>query len=325
MVTKLSRRSVLILLFLSSCGVGSKSLQGIQITIGTVSYGATSQSNQYDRFKEYLAQKLQALVQLEPAFNERKALERIRSQAWSIVFAPPGLAAIAMTQHQYTPLFPLTGVNNLRSVLVVQKNSSYSNLQSLAGKALAIGQPGSATGYYFPIFNLYGLTLKELLVSPTPKAVLEAVAQGKAEAGALSQEEFDRYRTEPGLAEFRILYSDPHRIPPGVLLIGPGIDRTLQESIREALRETPSAIAQEAGLLPTGSLPDYKYMISVVDRVRSIFPADRAEGIALLEQKPVRLFTEGNKTAPPVASPEPGSAVSAPGTSPSVNSSPGSP
>lgn len=310
------------LLFLSSCGIGSRSLQGIQITIGTVSYGATGQSNQYDRFKEYLAQKLQALVQLEPAFNERKALERIRAQAWSIVFAPPGLAAIAMSQHQYTPLFPLAGVNNLRSVLVVQKDSPAANLQSLAGKTLAIGQPGSATGYYFPIFNLYGLTLKELLVSPTPKAVLEAVAQGKAEVGALSQEEFDRYRTTQGLAEFRVLYSDPHKVPPGVLLIGPGVDRVLQASIRKVLSETPSAIAQEAGLIPTSSLPDYKYMISVVDRVRAIFPADRGEGIALLEQKPVRLFIEANKTAPPVASPGSGSAVSAPGVSSSVDSSP---
>jgi phosphonate transport system substrate-binding protein len=331
MAFRLSRRSFLTLLFLSSCGISTRSLQGIQLTVGTVSYGTTNQSNQYDRFKQYLAEKMQAVVQLEPAFNERKALERIKSQAWSLVFAPAGLAAIAMSQYRYEPLFPLVGINNLRSVLVVQKDSPYPDLKSLAGKRLAIGQPGSATGYYFPIFNLYGLTLKELLVSSTPKAVLEAVAQGQADAGALSLEEFDRHKTQLSPAEFRILYNDPHKIPPGVLLVSPGVDRTLQESVRKVLSETPSIIASEAGFIPTGSIPDYKYMISVVDRVRSIFPADRDEGAALLAQKPVRLFTDGSQTAPQAASPTPeqltaspasGAPASTPVASPTVSSSP---
>lgn len=305
MANRISRRSFFILLFLSGCGVGSKPLQGIQLTIGTVSYGATKSSEQYDLLKQYLAEKLQAVVEIEPAFNERKALERVKSKAWSLVFAPPGLAAFAMAQYQYTPLFPLIGINQLRSVLVVPKESSYSNIQSLAGKRLAIGQPGSATGYYFPIFNLYGLTLKELLVSPTPKSVLEAVAQGKADVGALSLEEFNLYKTQLSSAEFRILYNDPHKVPAGVVLVSPSVDRTLQESIRKVLGETPSVVAEKAGFVPTGSIPDYKYMISVVDRVRSIFPADRDEGAALLAQKPVRLFSDGNQTAPQAASPSP--------------------
>ncbi len=306
-------------------------MQGIQLTIGTVSYGATNSPKRYDRFQRYLAEKLQAVVQFEPAFNERKALERLKSQAWSLVFAPPGLAAIAMTQYQYTPLFPLIGVNNLRSVLIVQKDSSHSDLQSLAGKRLAIGQPGSATGYYFPIFNLYGLTLKELFVTPTPKAVLEAVAQGQADAGAVSLEEFNLYKAQLSPAEFRILYNDPHKVPAGVVLVSPSVDRTLQESVRKVLSETPSVIAEEAGFVPTGSIPDYQYMISVVDRVRSIFPADRDEGTALLAQKPVRLFTSGNQTAPQVVSPSPESRTASPASeapasepvaSPTANSSP---
>jgi hypothetical protein len=36
-------------------------------------------------------------------------------------------------------------------------------------------------------------------------------------------------------------------------------------------------------------------MISVVDRVRSIFPADQAQTAALLSQKPVRLFKTAQK------------------------------
>ena len=46
---------------------------------------------------------------MEPAFNELKAVEQIERGVWSIVFAPPGLAAIAMSKQQYIPIFPMQG------------------------------------------------------------------------------------------------------------------------------------------------------------------------------------------------------------------------
>jgi phosphonate transport system substrate-binding protein len=295
MELKTSRRLFLIGLFLSSCSLTStrSSNLGEQLVIGTVSYGLGEQTlSQQERLQKYLEQQLRASVQLEPAFNESKALERIRSQAWSIMFAPPGLAAIAMSQHQYLPLFPLEGINNIRSVLVVKKDSTFQDLKSLTGKKLAIGQPGSATGYYFPLFNLYGLTLSELIVSPTPKDVLANIAEGKADVGALSVQELNTYRSQIPGAEFRILFTDSHTVPSGVVLISPNIERNLQESLRKILEDTPSLVAQEVGFIPTGTVPDYKYMISVVKRVQSIFPADRAESASLLSQKPVRLFAD---------------------------------
>lgn len=151
---------------------------------------------------------MNALVQLEPAYNESKALERIKSNAWSMVFAPPGLAALAMTRYQYAPILPLQGVSNLRSIIVVQQDSPYPTLKDLMGQSFAIGQFGSTTGYYFPIFNLYGLTLSEFIPCPTPKAVLDAIAQGKAEAGALSMEEFKRLRSQIPSPNWRILFAE---------------------------------------------------------------------------------------------------------------------
>jgi phosphonate transport system substrate-binding protein len=299
---KTSRRLFLIGLFLSSCNAASKqaSNMGEQLVIGTVSYGMGEQTlSQQERLQKYLEQKLRTSIQLEPAYNESKALERIRSQAWSIVFAPPGLAAIAISQHQYLALCPLEGINNVRSVLVVKKDSTYQDIKSLTGKKLAIGQPGSATGYYFPIFNLYGLTLSELIVSPTPKDILSNVAEGKADVGALSLQEFNTYKPQINGAEFRILFTDNHAVPPGVVLISPTIEGNLQHSLRKIIEETPSLVAQEVGFIPTGNVPDYKYMISVVKRVQSIFPADRAESVSLLAQKPVRLFTDKPSVSQP--------------------------
>jgi phosphonate transport system substrate-binding protein len=288
----ISRRLFLTSLLLSSCGIRT-SIGREQLAIGTLSYGEGQQKiAQYDGIKQYLAEQLQSLVQIEPAYNENKAIERIKARAWSLVFAPPGLAAIAISQYQYTPLLPLAGINNLRSILIVKKDSTYQDRQSLMGKKIAIGQPGSATGYYFPIYNLYGLTLAELIVTPTPKAILEAVANGNAAAGAISLQEFNTYKNTISQTEFRILFTDTHPVPTGSLLISSSVEAKLQDAIRQILIGTPSAIAQEAGFIPTGSAPDYQYMISVIQRVRSIFPADQSQSAALLTQKPVRLFAD---------------------------------
>ncbi|MBW4422577.1 MAG: phosphate/phosphite/phosphonate ABC transporter substrate-binding protein [Myxacorys californica WJT36-NPBG1] len=310
MQRKFPRRLFLASLFIAACSPRSHSSSRQQLVLGTVSYGSGEKTiAQYDRLIRYLEEKLQAVVQLEPAYNERKALERLKSQAWSIVFAPPGLAAIALTKHRYLPVAPLAGVSSLRSVLVVLKNSPYQTLGSLAGKTLAIGQPGSAVGYYFPIFNLYGLTLASLAIPGTPKAILDAISQGKADVGALSLEEFNTYKTEVNQAEFRILFTDAHTVPSGLVLISPNVDRTVQESIQKLLNDMPSVVAQEAGFVPNGMIPDYTYMISVVERVRTIFPAETEEGAALLTQKPVRLFRDGETPpetlATPAATPPP--------------------
>jgi phosphonate transport system substrate-binding protein len=300
MYLKTSRRLFLSGLFLSGCGLDrlyhheAKSKIGIeQLTIGMLQSGSGTETIQkYDSIKQYLAEKLQSLVQVEPAFNENKALERISARAWSLVFAPPGLAAIAISQHQYTPLIPLEGINNLRSILVVKKDSKYQDIRSLTGQKLALGQPGSATGYYFPLYNLYGLTLAETIVASTPKEILEAVALGYADVGALSLQEFNLYKQEIERTEFRILFADPHQVPTGSILVSSTIEVKLQESIRYILQNTPAHIAREASFIPNGTVPSYKYTISVIDRVQSILPADRSQTAALLSQKPVRLFKD---------------------------------
>lgn len=298
MNSRFSRRLFLLqLLLLTSCRGKSIQSQGDELIVGTVSYSEGQQTiKQYDRFINYLGEKTGLLVRLEPTFNENKALERIRSRAWSLVFAPPGLAAIAISQAQYQPLFPLEGINNLRSIIVVLKDSPIQNLKQLGGKTVALGQPGSATGFYLPIYNLYGLTLAEMLLAPTPKTVLEWVANGTADAGALSQAEFNLYKQQLSQAAFRVLYTDPHNVPLGVVLIGPNVERNRQESIRKIMSETSSVLAQEAGYVPTGSVPDYRYMIAVVERVRSIFPYELSPGDQQL--KSARLFkSEPNLSA----------------------------
>lgn len=253
------------------------------LTIGVINYGGGEQIiNQYAKFNSYLGEKTNSYIQLEPAFNENRAVERLQARAWSLVFAPPGLAAIAIARHQYVPLFPLIGISNLRSIFVVRKDNPISDLKQLQGQTVALGQLGSATGYYFPLYNLYGTTLAEILFAPTPKAGLELVAQGKAIACAVSEAELALYGSQLGPTEFRILFKDPHYVPLGVVLIGPNVERNRQEFIRKVMSDAPSGLTQEVGYISNGQVPDYKYMISVVDRLSSI--------TSQLQKKPVRLF-----------------------------------
>lgn len=200
------------------------------------------------------------------------------------MFAPPGIAAIAISRYQYIPIFPLIGVTNLRCVFVTLKDSPIRTLQDLQGKTVALGQLGSATGYYLPLYNLYGLTLAEVLSAPTPKTVMAWVAEGKAIAGAVSMAEFNLYNAKFPGTQFRIFYTDPHYVPPGVVLIKPTIESKRQEYIRKVMSEFPSTSAQEVGYIPNAPIPNYEYMISVVERVQPI--------ASQLQSKPVQLFNE---------------------------------
>ncbi len=285
MPLRLSRRLFLFqstLLAVSACKAAQK--PSAPLLIGVISYDQEEQiTNRYQRFNRYLSSVLRAHVEIEPTFNERKALERIQSQAWSLVFAPPGVAAIAISNFQYLPIFPMQeDVTNLRSILVVRNNSPISKLRQLEGKAIALGQVGSATGYYFPIYNLYGLTLSKVLLAPTPKTILEWVAEEKVIAGALSTKEFNLYRPQFSPTEFRILYTDSHLAPPSTILLAPTVDRTYQNRIIKVMRDIPPDLVQEAGYVPNASVPNYEYMISVVERVRKI--------ATHLHNKPAQLF-----------------------------------
>lgn len=282
---KLPRRLFIMqmLSLLGACKSQDTSTKELELVVGVISYGEEKQViERFSHFCKYLGEKIGAIIQLEATFNENMAMERIRNRAWSLVFATPGLAAFAKVNYQYLPIFPLETDGNSRSIYVVRQDSSLQNLNDLQGKTIALGLPGSATGYYFPLYNLYGLTLAEILFAPTPQIILEWVAQKKASAGAMSLEEFNLNKIKFSGVEFRILFTDPHNVPPGALLISPNIERNRQELIRNYLQQAPPSLIQEVEYIPNGELPDYRQMISVVNQVTSI--------AANLRSQPARIF-----------------------------------
>jgi phosphonate transport system substrate-binding protein len=283
-MAKLSRRLFILqmLLTLAACAKEKKSQEIVLIT-GVISYGEGQKTlAKFERFRKYLGEKTRTVIQLEPAFNENLAMQNIQHLAWALVFAPPGLAAFAKANYQYVPIFPLQIDVNTRSIFIVRKDSPLQQLKDLQGKVVALGILGSAAGYYFPLYNLYGLTLASILFAPTTKTILEWVAQGKAAAGAMSLNDFNSLKTQLSNVEFRILFTDPQSVPTGAVLISPNIEANRQELIRNYMKEAPLSVIQEVGYVPNGDVPDYQYMISVVKRVTSV--ATR------LQEKPARIF-----------------------------------
>lgn len=270
----ISRRALLYqsLFLLAGCvaSQSSNSEKLGKLIIGAVAYGEGARSlDQYQRFVQYLETRIKTLIEVEPVYNEVKAVEQIQRQVWSLVFAPPGLAAIAISKAKYLPLYPLQGVDNLTSVLVVLKDSPIQKIKDVTGKPVGLGQPGSATGYYVPLYELYGTTPSEVRTAPTPKTVLEWVAKEEVAVGALAKDEYERYRTDFAPAEFRVIFTS-RRIPSGSVLVSPEVDRNQQRLIQQAMNEAIPSIAQEVGYIPNAQPPDYKTLITFIDKVKPI-------------------------------------------------------
>lgn len=259
------------LAILVSCGSAPTSSFPARLTIGLVNYddGGAGTVEKYGRFQQYLAEQLKTNIELEPVFNELRAVEQIQRQAWSLVFAPPGLAAIAIAEAQYVPLFPLQGTPNLRSLIVVNAESDTEALSDLANTAIALGEPGSAAGYYLPLYDLYGLTLQEIRFAPTPKAILDWVADGTVAAGAISEEDLQRYRNDYPRDAFRVLHQS-RVIPSGAVLLAPTVERNQQQLIETAMQSAPSNLSADAGYIPSAPPPDFGQLIQLVEKVRPL-------------------------------------------------------
>jgi phosphonate transport system substrate-binding protein len=252
-------------------GCGGTNPPPDRLSIGVVSYEEREDSLQrFDELKTYLGQQLKSLIELEPAYNEVKALQQIQRQNWDLVFAPPGLAALAISKYKYTAIFPLAGTLDNRSILVVLRNSSINQVRQLEGKTIALGQVGSATGYYLPLYNLYGLTLAQIRLAGSPLEVLSLVATKQVHAGAMSLQQFNDERPNFANVQFRVINSDSRPVPSGAVLLSPNLERRLSEDLQAILQQTPSSIAASAGFIPNADPPDYNYLIKVVERVNQI-------------------------------------------------------
>ena len=267
----LSQLLLLVGISISGCFSDNKNQIPEKLTVGVVSYGEAKVSQEkYNRFKTYLSTKTKSIVEIEPTYNELLATRQIRSQNWDIVFAPPGLAAIGIAKKRYEPLFSMAEVSSIQtSLIIVPDDSPIKSISDLANKTVALGQRGSAAGYYVPLYDLFGLTLKEIRFASTPKQLIKLISEGTVDAGAISKKNFERYRRVVQGTSFRSIHEGRH-IPSGVVLLSPTIERNQQQQIQIAMQDAPSHIAADAGYLPNAKIPNYQQFIKLVEKVRPL-------------------------------------------------------
>ncbi|MCU0570521.1 MAG: phosphate/phosphite/phosphonate ABC transporter substrate-binding protein [Oculatellaceae cyanobacterium Prado106] len=277
-----SRRSFLTRLFLwTLVGCTTTAQVNRNLVLGLISHGQeTTVLQQFASLQEQMGQRLKSRILLEPAFSESLAIQRLQDYSWDLIFAPPGLAAIAISRHQYTPLFPLESLQQSQSIFLVAHQSPIQYLHQLNHKAIALGQPGSATGYYLPLYNLYGLTIAKFKLAPTPQTILDWISNQTVDAGAMSQTDLEQLIPHWQQSAYRVIFQDSRSIPPGVILMSPRIERNHQEKIRTTLTQIPSEIQQAIGYSPTAPVPDYRFMIAIMERVQEITGNLRERGMS---------------------------------------------
>lgn len=265
------RFGFLILLTLLLGGCESSNILPEKVNIGVVSYGEEDISlDKYERFKNYIALQTKSIVELEPAYNELQAIDQISRNRWDIVFAPPGLAAIAIDQQLYEPLFSMGEVSSRqRSLLIVRDDSPIKEIPDLANKTLALGQIGSAAGYYVPLYDLYGLTLGEIRFAPTPKTALQWLEEASVDAIALSEKNFEVYKRQFSQTKFRIIHTS-RWIPPGLVLLSPTVERNREKQIRQFMSEASADMTADAGYIPSVKVPQYKQFIQLIKKVKPL-------------------------------------------------------
>jgi phosphonate transport system substrate-binding protein len=286
---------LLVLIGLLGTGCNSQKTNNVpdKLTIGVVSYGEGKVSlDNYERFKDYIASQTKSIVDLEPAYNELQAIHQIHNKRWDMVFAPPGLAAIAIGKELYIPLFSMEGASSRqRSLLIVRDDKPIQKISDLANKTIALGEAGSAAGYYVPLYDLYGLTLAQIRSAPTPKTILEWIDNGTVDAGAISEQDFEVHRRSFSATKFRILHTS-RWIPPGVMLLAPTVDRNQQQQIQKVMNDAPADIAGDAGYVPAARIPNYKEFIKIVEKVRPLEVRVKQTPAILLPETP----TEQNQS-----------------------------
>jgi phosphonate transport system substrate-binding protein len=143
------------------------------------------------------------------------------------------------------------GAPEYRSVLIAKRGSGIRTLADLRGRVLAVEDPGSTTGFLWPLAMLQkeGLNAIEVALHQRPPAdavgyafaiqeinIAGWVALGHADAGALSDRDWEDFRRTPeGLkSDLEVFYAG-EILPRSAVLLRSGLDARLKQRIRETL------------------------------------------------------------------------------------------
>lgn len=181
---------LLILFIVSACSRSNKTI----VIGGVLSTSDLINQNKINNLAELLEAELPNLkFKANETSNYNEAITKICEHKWDLSFAFSPLVASQAQTCNTTPLhLAFVYVNrdeNADSYFVgffSKKDSNINSLNDIEGKSLALKQKYSASGFYIPLFMIYGKTLSKVGFLGTESAVARNVFIGNYDVGVTS-------------------------------------------------------------------------------------------------------------------------------------------
>jgi serine/threonine-protein kinase len=166
------------------------------LDIGVVSIPKANPKAAYAELETYFKDKLQKkfgdqvgvklhLIETSADKALERAKQEIKAQNWELAFTTVPMISEAAVANNYqfaARMFP--GRPQTESVIFTRKDSPIQTLDDLnAATTIALGDFNSAQGFYMPVYDLYGKTLRVEL-NNTPGETMEKVRSGQVDVGA---------------------------------------------------------------------------------------------------------------------------------------------
>jgi phosphonate transport system substrate-binding protein len=238
-------------LALLACQQGS-TVETQQETIKVVKMGlipaddAEEMVRAYEPVREYLTEQLGVPVEITVTTDYTAAIEAMRSKhidmAWFGPFSYVIAANVAGAEAIVNGVKRSDGKADYHSVIVVRADSGIESLEDLKGKKFAFVDPASTSGNLIPrkILIENGIDPEKdfdmYYYAGTHNAVQYAVANGKVDAGADSDNSYNRM-AEAGEIDTevnKIIYTSP-AIPGSPIAVRGDLPRELKQRIQDAL------------------------------------------------------------------------------------------
>jgi serine/threonine protein kinase len=229
----------------------------------------------YDDLSAYLQNKLQerfgkgVSVKLHVInISEDRALERakqnLKTKKWELAFTSvPMLSAAAVADNYQFAARMSPKRTQSESVLFVRKDSPIKTLDDLTpDKAIALGDFNSAQGFYMPVYDLYGKTLR-VEMNNGPRDAMQKVRSGKVDVGASVYISSLKKATD-----LRVLHVS-RAIPLAGVYMAPTLTSQDQKLVADLLLAAPAAM-QENARYKAGTATDYTEFLKVVKRVEDV-------------------------------------------------------
>ncbi|MFH1593046.1 MAG: phosphonate ABC transporter substrate-binding protein [Candidatus Woesearchaeota archaeon] len=245
---------VVVLLILAGCG-NSQPTTGNVVASGeikTLKMGlipaddAVEMLRDYEPVKDYLSEKLGIPVEIQVTSDYTAAIEAMRAKhidmAWFGPFSYIIASNVANAEAIVNGVKESTGTSTYKSIIIANAKSEIKTLDDLKGKSFAFVDPASTSGNLIPrkILIEAGIDpdrdFSETFFAGTHNAVEYAVANGKVDAGADSDNSYDRMLESGEIdPEVNLIIYESEPIPGSPIAVRGDLPKELKNKIQQAL------------------------------------------------------------------------------------------